>query len=243
MTGTQLNRAIGAVFIVLPALVVVAVILLLITVGAGVDPARGRIAESLQDINDNELAYLLSLALDTASNVVGVATAAAAYILFRERDRALALVAFAGLLAASATFMIVDIGGFTLHRLAEDLAEGGAGGVGDAEILELARTVAWMVGYSQLVSLSFLGAGMIGLGAVIAWAPQSGGATQAASTVPRWVGWLAVASGVLVLLAWLSTIDEALWVVAGIGVLGRLLTLLALAWWFLSAAEEPVAVT
>ena len=243
MTGTQLNRAVGVLFIVFPVLIVVSVILSQIAVGDDVDPARDAIAESLADINDNEGAYLVGVAFDTASNVIGVALAAAVYVLFRGRDRVLALVAFAGLLAANITFMIADIGWFTLHRLAEDLAEGGAGGAGDAEVLELARTVAWMTGYSQLVSLSFLGSGLIVLGALIAFSRQSDGTTAAASTVPRWVGWLAAASGTLILLSWLATIDEALFLIALIGLLGSLVFQLSLAWWLLKAAEEPAAVT
>jgi hypothetical protein len=239
MSGTQLNRSVAVLFVIFSAVIVVSVILSLIAVGGDIDPAREGIRESLVDIQDNEVAYLLGRAFDTASNVI----AAAAYILFRGRDRVLALLAFAGLLAATATFMIADIGGFALHRLAEDLAEGGAGGAGDAEILELARIVAWMVSYSFLVSWSFLGPATIALGALIAFSPQSSGATVAASTVPRWVGWLAGLSGVLILLGWLAMIDETLFIVAASGLLGRLLALLALAWWFFRSAAEPAAVT
>ena len=77
MSGTQLNRAVGVLFIVFAVLIVVSVILSQIAVGDDVDPARDAIAESLADINDNEGAYLVGVAFDTASNVIGVALAAA----------------------------------------------------------------------------------------------------------------------------------------------------------------------
>ena len=243
MTRTQLNRWVGALFVISVALIVVGFTLSTIAVPDDVNPARDEVEESLLDLKDDEALYVIGLALDMASNVVGVALAAAAYLLFRGRDRVLALVAFAGLLAATGTFMMVDVGGLTLHRLADDLAEGGAGGAGDAEVLELARTVAWMTAYTAGVSFSFLGAALIVLGALLVRSPMSGGATEAASTIPRWVGWLAGVSGVLTLLIWLAVIDEVLFVIAGIGLIGGLLTQLALAWWLLKAAEEPEAVT
>ena len=211
-------------------------------VGGAVPASRLCIEESLIDIKDNEGLYVTGFALDMASNVVGVALAAAVYLLFRGRDRVLALVAFAGLLAATGTFMMVDVGGLTLHRLADDLVEGGAGGAGDAEVLELARTVAWMTAYTAGVSFTFLGAALVVLGALLVRSPLSGGATEAASTIPRWVGWLAVVSGLLTLLFWLAAIDEALFLIAAIGLIGGLLTQLAVAWWLLKAAPEPAAV-
>ncbi len=243
MSGTQMNRAAGVLFLVFPALIVVSLILGAIAVGGTVDPDRDGIEGSLEDINDNEALYLLSLAFDTASNVVSIALAAAFYILFRGRDRLLALLTFGGLIAASATFMFADVGGFTLHRLADDLAEGGAGGAGDAEVLELARAVAWMVDYSVAVSFSLLGASLIALGALIALSPASGGVTTAASTVPRWVGWLVAAGGIAALLVWLAAIQEDLFVIAGVGTLVALVGMLALGVWLLRAAEEPEVVT
>ena len=95
-----------------------------------------------------------------------------------------------------------------------------------------------MTAYTAGGSFTFLGAALVVLGALLVRSPLSGGATEAASTIPRWVGWLAVVSGLLTLLFWLAAIDEALFLIAAIGLIGGLLTQLAVAWWLLKAAPE-----
>ena len=241
MSGTQLNRASAAAFILLAVLVIPAIIIL----GAVVelDSARDKIRESLVDIDDNEAMVIIGLAIDMLTNLVAVVVAVMTYLLFRSRNRALALLSFGGQFASAMIFTISTVAGFTVVRLANDLAEGGAGGAGEGTILELARAVASIAEFTQLAGFTFLGAGLIALGVLLGLIRSPDGATRAISTVPRWVGGLAAASGALMLLSWLTPIDDALFTFTLVGAIGSFVTLLVLAGWLLRAPEEPEPVS
>ncbi|MQA00149.1 MAG: DUF4386 family protein [Dehalococcoidia bacterium] len=237
-----MNRWIGVLFVVFPIVVVATVIVQVAAVGDGPDPAKDKIAESLADIHDNEGAFLVAQAFDIATNVLAAGLAAAAYLLFRGRNRPLALLAFTGILASALLFMLADVGDFTVTRLADDLAQGDAGGAGGGEILDLARAIVMLSEFATMNGGTFLALGLIALGALLVWAPQSGGASEAASTIPRWIGWVAGLSGVLIALIWLSAAERDLFIVPTVGFLGSFVALLGLAWWLLKAQPEPAAV-
>lgn len=236
-----MNRAAAAAFILFVALTIPAFIIL----GAVVelDSARDKIRETLVDIDDNEAVVLAGLAIDMVTNLVAAVVAVVTYLLFRSRNRALALLSFGGQFASAMIFTIATIAGFTVVRLANDLAEGGAGGVGEAEILELARTVATISDFGAFAGFTFLGAGLIALGVLLALIPSPDATTRAISTVPRWVGGLVGVSGALMLLSWLTAIEDDLFIFTLIGVIGTFVTLLFLAGWLLRAPEEPEAVS
>ncbi len=240
MSATQLNRASAAAFILLVATIIPAFILLGLV---EVDSARDKIRESLVDIDNNEAIAIVGLAIDMLTNIVAAVVAVVTYLLFRRRNQALALLSFGGQFVSAILFTISTVAGITVVRLANDLAEGGAGGVGEAEILELARIVATIVEFSQFAGLTFLGSGLIVLGGLLALTRSPDAATRAISTVPRWVGGLIAVSGTLMLFSWLTAVERDLFVIAFIGMIGTLVTLLFLAGWLLRAPEEPEKVS
>ena len=240
MSGTQLNRAAAGSFILLVATVIPAFILLGLV---EVDSARDKIGESLVDIDDDEAIAIVGLAIDMLTNIAAAVVAVVTYLLFRRRNQALALLSFGGQFISAILFTIATVASLVVVRLANDLADGGAGGAGEAEIVELARTVAAIVEFSQFAGLTFLGTGLIALGVLIALIPSPDAATRAISTVPRWVGGLVALSGTLMLFGWLTAVEQDLFVIAFIGMIGTLVTLLFLAGWLLRAPEEPETVS
>ena len=200
----------GIVDAVALATLIVALLIIFIAV-VEIDSARDKIRETLVDIKDNEAVVVFGSAIDMLSNVVAVVVAGATYFLLRSRHRALALLSLGGQFAAAIVFTVSTALSLTLVRLASDLAEGGAGGVGEGEILALGRVVATIGEFADFASFTFLGAGLIALGALLLIRSPDG-ATRAISTVPRWVGGLAVVSGAAMLLVWLTPIDDVLFI-------------------------------
>ena len=239
MSGTQLNRVAGVAFILLAVLIVALVIIFIAVVE--IDSARDKIRETLVDIKDNEAVVVFGVAIDMLSNLVAAVVAGVIYLLLRSRHQALALLSFGGQFAAAIIFTVSTALSISLVRLADDLAEGGAGGVGEGEILELGRIVVTIGEFADFGSSTFLGAGLIALGALLLIRSPAG-ATRAISTVPRWVGGLAAASGALMLLVWLTPIDEELFILPAIGFIGSVITLLVLGGWLLRAPAEPESV-
>ena len=80
---------------------------------------------------------------------------------------------------------------------------------------------------------------ILALGTLLVRSPMSGAATAAGSTAPRWLGWLPIVSGSVVLSIWLAVANGDLLVLPMIGVVLTLITGLALAGWLLRAGAEP----
>ena len=76
---------------------------------------------------------------------------------------------------------------------------------------------------------------IIALGTLLVRSSMSGAATAAGSTAPRWLGWLSIVSGIVVLSIWLAVANGDLLVLPMIGVVLTLITELALAGWLLRA--------
>ncbi len=201
---------------------------------------RDEIAGVLETINDNQAPYILGTAVEiTIDAVVGLVVAAGLYLVFRERSRALALVGLAGLLANSIAFMVADASNVTMAFLAEDFAEkGGAGGiaVGDEVILEVARAVVIFSIVTNQIALTSLGLGLIALGVLIAWSPAAAGANP-----PRWLGWLGVLTGVLMILSWLIVVSDAAFVLFIASAIAALVWLIVLGGWLLLRAPQRAA--
>lgn len=201
------------------------------------DPtARGDVEGLLRDINDNKALFMTGLAFDHASNALVLLAAPLLYLLLRDRSQPLAFFTFIGLAAAGIAFLASDAASMAVGLLAADfLEEGGAGGLaaGDPAILQSARAVAAFAGLVDLVGLTPLALGFVALGALLGWAPE------AEFNPPRWLGGLAVVSGVSLLLSWVTlasiVVGAAL---SAAGIIGSLLLLVILGGWLVLQPER-----
>ncbi len=237
MFATQFNRLAGSVLVLLALAIIGNAVLQSIALEGEpfVDP--NEVKGALMDINDNRGVYLTGLGVDIAGNVLSIASAVVAYLIFRGRDRVLVLLVFAALVTASLAFMMVDVANLTLDRLAVDLAETSPVGAEERDILALARTTAYMSGYVFLVAATLVGVGVFTLGALIAFSPRPP-SEPTASAVPAALGWLAMASGILLVLSWLGGIDEGLAAVGSVGLVGIVLFLLTFGGWLFVRPTE-----
>jgi hypothetical protein len=140
------------------------------------------------------------------------------------------------LIAGAASTFVNAGANFALAALAGDLAEGGAGGAGEAEILEISRAVGLLDSFAYASSIALVGLSIATFGAVIL------GRSAEPTTIapPRWFGWLGVAAGLLCAFAWLGLISEDLFGLAFLGQLLVVIWALVVGGWLLLKASEPV---
>ena len=225
MTGTQLNRSIGVLLIIAA-----------VAGGASVILPQFRV-DVIDNIKDNRDLDLLGYALEAVANLALVLLAALLYVLFRGRDRALASVLFGLLLAAGAVLMVGSVLGFS-RRLASTVPW--AMQSDPRKLLEaFAEWFASLSTFGTACGYTLGALAIIALGTLLVRSAMSGAATAAGSTAPRWLGWLSIVSGIVVLSIWLAVANGDLLVLPMIGVVLTLITELALAGWLLRAGSEP----
>ncbi|OGO49790.1 MAG: hypothetical protein A2148_07360 [Chloroflexi bacterium RBG_16_68_14] len=185
---TRVNKIAGVTLLLLALGIILSVATSLPITDA--DPLeRGEVEDLLVDIQDNQELFGLNHAIEIIiDSVVGIAAAGVLYLVFRSRNRTLALFGFAFLLAGQVAFVASDAGSLTLLFLADDFSLGGAGGLapGDAAVVEVARAVAISSGLADQMGFTSLSVGLIAVGLLISWAPAGAGPVP-----PRWLGWLA----------------------------------------------------
>lgn len=238
MVWTERVRRVAGIALLLLSLAIIVSVVAEIGI-TDKDPfERDEVAQFLTDINDNRgLAFVGTAADITADVALGIIAAAGLYLVFRERNRLLAFFAFALILGGAAAFMAADAANVSLIVLAEDFAEkGGAGGIpaGDESILEIARALAvWSFTIDQM-AFTAISIGLASLGVLIAWAPEGAGPVP-----PRWLGLLAIISGLAVILSWLGAISVDVGIALSIiGGLAQLVFLIVLGAWLLLVAPE-----
>jgi hypothetical protein len=234
----RINRVAGIALLLLAALVIVSIIAESAVTDA--DPSdREEVEEFVLDINDNEAWAFVQLGADIAADAgLGIIAAAGLYIVFRDRNRLLALFGFALILGGSAAFIAGDAASVPLIFLAEDFAEkGGPGGIGagDAVILETARAIAmWSFTVDQ-IACTAIGIGLFSLGLLIAWAPAGPGPVP-----PRWIGGFALLAGVATVLSYLAALSEGVGIAFFIiSALAMLLFLISLGVWLVGQSDRP----
>ncbi len=204
------------------------------------DPfTKDEVGKFLTDVHDNETSVIIGGAAGIiVDGFVGVAVAAALYVLFRDRSRLLATVTFAGLLVQSAVALVVDGNTILLTVIASDFVKGGPPGVGagDPAVLEVGRYVGMFTVAFGNVGLTALGLSLIALGIIIARSPEG------KINPPRWIGWAALFAGVCSELAWFVVIIDPAFVFFIGNLLGSLVLLFGLGiWLFMHKDLEPAA--
>ncbi len=189
--------------------------------GDEIDFDRDQIRQSMERVIEDQGLIITSNISGLAMSLLLITSAGALYRVFQGHDRFLALFSLIGLLAAGvflAMSLITELGVFFLAR---DFVDG----FGDADSLaSAARAIALMGSMLFLTALTLVGVGMLSVGALIV-------RTRAA---PRWLGWWAVASGVLALAAFIApNTPDALFIIPGIGGILAVLFFLFIGVWLL----------
>jgi hypothetical protein len=187
---------------------------------------RAKFLEQVEDTADRIPVIYVFQVVQVASALLTVAAGLGLYLMLRERARASGL---AGLLAllASAVFVAWEaFVGAGMVRAADDYAGGGLGGIGrgSEDVLELIRVLAVLHFATFLTAFATLGMGAAAFAYGLAWA------TEAA---PRWLGWLGVVAGLLLLFTPLALTIDVLFFPFFFGATLTLVWLLAAGVWLL----------
>ncbi len=234
----RINRVAGVALLLLALGIILSIVFDVATTDA--DPfERDQVEEFLRDINGNEAYAILATVADLATDAIGIVAAVGLYLVFRERNRLLALSGFALIFGGNIAFIAPDAATVPLIFLAQDFVEkGGPGGIaaGDDMILQTARAIAiWSI-VVEITAFTAIGAGILGFGTLIAWTPAGAGANP-----PRWIGWLAVLAGVTTVATWLIAASEVFFFLFVIGGIALLLFLIVLGGWLLMQPEAGEA--
>ena len=225
LTKRGVERVAGVLLIVL----FVAFAIAILFGEAEVEIDREDVRASLQEVIDDQEFFVTSLIFLLAGSLLLVGAAAALYRVFAAHDRALALFVLVGVLSGG---LLIAVGGlfqFGAFFLARDFVDG----VADADALaSTARAFALLSGASFITGLTMLGAGMLPLGVLMV-------RTRAA---PRWLGYWAKVSGILMLVAWVAVTADAVFIIPAIGAILAVLFFLALGIWLLvRGTPEPAS--
>ena len=170
--------------------------------------------------------------VEVASGFLTVAAGLGLYLLLRERARAMAL---AGLLLFVLS-CVFEAGrafvGAGMVRAADDYVGGGLTGIGSGseDVLELIRVLGVLHFANFLTAFATLGMGAAAFAYGLAWSTGA---------VPRWLGWLGLVAGALLVLTPLAVTADVLFVPFFFGAILTFAWLLAAGLWLVLRA--PVA--
>ena len=195
---------------------------------AEVEIDREGVHESLQEIIDDQEFFVTSLIFFLAGSLLLLPAGAALYQVFKAHDQMLALFGFVGFLSAGLLVTVAAFLQFGAFYLARDFVDG----VADADTLaSTARALALISGALFLTGVKMLGVGMLPLGVLMI---RTGAA-------PRWLGYWAVVSVILMLVSWVAYISDAAFAVPGVGAILAVLFFLALGIWLLRRGTPEAA--
>ena len=176
--------------------------------------------EALLMISQNQNLYLTSMYSGLAANFLLVVLAAGLYSIFAIHQVHLARVGACLLLAAAIISLISSGSGLAVAALAHEFSTAGGGALNSAQSVELIREAFGRTGFT----LSALG--VIVLGTLIAWS----------GTLPKWLGWLGIASGISMFFIWV----ESATTIHRLGGAGYLVWLAILGGWLLVQGTRHV---
>jgi hypothetical protein len=209
------------------------------------DASREDIAEDLADVGDDEAVFAIGQAVTIVVALLVTVLGAVLFSALRLRAHWLASIGLVGFVGLGIMFAASSASFIALNDLANDLESGGAGGAGEAEILELARVVTLVGDALFFIGIWFFAVGLVGFGLVMAVGPQlaavaadRAGIRAAVISPPTWLGWIAVVAGVLYLLGVLIFVSDWFFILVGIGFLLTIIWYLAGGIWYLFMAPE-----
>jgi hypothetical protein len=219
------DKLLGLLLIVLIPVLIVSVML-----DKGVNTHEQSFEQTVREIVDHEREFAAGMAARLAASLVFTGVAAVSYLVFRRHNQLFALVGSSLFLLLGVTFLAAAIGSFALLDVSHAYED--AHGPGSAMVAASARSLSELVQAAMFVGLiAFLPLGLVTFGALLSWR----------RVAPRWIGWLGVASGLLMLSIWLSELTDAFWLVAMVGMLGALVWLLVTGAWMLVRGTPDAA--
>ena len=183
LTKLTIERITGILF-----LVIIPVSLATSILDSGIDTRVEYFRGSLQTVADNETQNVVGSVFGFLMAGLFVSTGAALYVTFRSYDRLLSLIGAFGFLAAGVSFMVSMAAGLAFIELASEF--GDTSDVQADQIVPAARAMAIVSDWSLFAGFGFFGLGLLALGILII----------RQRPLPRWLGWLAAISGVLMVL-------------------------------------------
>jgi Domain of unknown function (DUF4386) len=229
MDLSQRTTTIAGIAMIIGAILTVIAVVLMASGTSDESPFEDEeAAEFLTDVNDNQEQLLASAAVGILNDAVFVPVIAVAFfILFRDRNPFLATAAMVGIAVTAAISLLVDGSNLLLTIIAEDYVEGGPEGVepGDPATLQLGRYIGMITFAFTNVLFSAAGMGLLAIGLLLVGAPEG------LVNPPRWLGWVAIISGVSSGLAWLVLAAEPFFVFFPIQGLSLLVLLVGLGIW------------
>lgn len=230
----------GLAFILIAACTIVIVAMTATSTGEEDPFERKDVPQFLEKLNDNEEQVFVGIGASILSDGVLVLVASVAFfVLFRDRSFGLATLGMLALIATATLSLVNDFLTIMSTMIAADYVKGGADGVaaGDPATLELGR----FVGVAGFVLFNVLnttfGVGMVAIGTLLARAPRG------AVNPPRWLGWVAIVSGVSSELAWLVVAGDVFFIFFPLGGLTSLIVFFGLGGWLIARGGQPVAST
>jgi hypothetical protein len=170
----------------------------------------------LTAIADDSGKFAAFIVFDTLANLIAIPLAAALFMVFRSRDRNLALLGSVGFLAGGILWLSADMAMISLETIANDFS--GASGAQADSLLTTAGAIIPIQNAAFLLGATCLSLGLLSYGLLVL---RSG-------AIPKWIGIFGVLTGVIGPLGWLNYIDSSLVVLtfigAGISLLFALLT-------------------
>ena len=204
MPSLPLQRTTGIIMLILAVLLIVAVF-------TAETPSTDAddFPEDFANVVDDEVRYLTGQAVQVAVGIFVALLGASLYAYFRAHDRYLSLIGFAGFLLMAVMFIVSSAAYITTHDLAQNL-ERGETIAAEAEVQEIGRMLVVLGDSLFFLSLILFAIGLIAFGAVILTRPATPAepVREAFPTPPNWIGWIAVAAGILYLVGWLSVFYE-----------------------------------
>lgn len=192
---------------------------------AASDDSQMLISDSLQMISQNQTLYLASMYAGMISNILLVSLAAGLYSIFRIYQSDLARVGTFLLLATAVISMVAAVAGLALASLAQEFTgvtgSQASGLARSAQAVEIFRAYAGRTGFT-LSALS-----LMAFGGLISWQ----------APIPRWVGWLGILVGVMMLMIW----SDSAALLHRIGGTGYLVWLTISGGWLVSRGTRHVA--
>lgn len=236
---TDKATLLGGIITILLAICLVGTVVSNASIG-DVDPFEdAEVGEFLETVHDNREAVFAAAAFGIVTDgFVALAFGGLMYVLFRDRSRLLATLTLMGIVTASAVALVVDGSNILLAIIAEDYVEGGQGGLAaaDPSVLEVGRIIGILTYVFTNVGFTPLGLALTSLGMIIALAPAG------AINPPRWMGWVAIVSGLSAWLSWSIVLSDAGFVFFAGNGLTTLILLVALGiWLFMHRDLQPAA--
>jgi len=215
-----LERLTGGLLIIYGLLVLATV-----TTRIGSQSDQADFFQTAMMIATNRDLYLASAVINLISNVLLLALAALLYLTLSRREPALLLVGTCVLVASASVWVVSSAAGLALLSIID--SHSGEGTVPLQAMAASGPTIELIREVTGKASFTLAALALLAIGAAISWRGM----------VPRWLGWLAVATGLLMLFIWSD--DAAL--LHRVGGAGYLLWLWLLGGWLLLKGTHPPA--